>query len=169
MRKQRRRPGQGAASDAHVTIKNSNHGNIADPGTGPQPSAMQSFWTEAAGFVACTIIRRSDRPLWPTALAAGDETASASSRALRDWMAHTLEHRPICLSCDVTFTRRSLPAEWAMLTPLLGSPRTVMLSGICGRCSARSDAELMGAALRDLQQMNPGIRRIELASEAGRA
>jgi hypothetical protein len=44
-----------------------------------------------------------------------------------------------------------------------------MLSGICGRCSAKSDAELMAAALRDLQAQNPAIRRIEVAGEAGRA
>jgi hypothetical protein len=50
--KERRRPGQGAASHNHVDIDNSNVGdNIADPGTGPQPSAMQSFWIEAGGFV----------------------------------------------------------------------------------------------------------------------
>jgi hypothetical protein len=41
-----RRPGQGAASDNHV-IENSNDGNIADPGSGPQPSPLQSFRTDA--------------------------------------------------------------------------------------------------------------------------
>jgi hypothetical protein len=168
MPKQRRRPGQGATPDTHV-IENSNYGNVADPGTGPQPSALQSFWTDAGGFVTCTIIRRSDRPLWLTALAAGDETASAFWRALRDWMAHAPEHKPICLCCEVTFTRRSLPTAWAMLTPLLGGPGTAMLSGICRRCSSMSDRELLDAALRDLRTMNPLIRRLELASGGGRA
>jgi hypothetical protein len=44
-----------------------------------------------------------------------------------------------------------------------------MLSDICDRCSCKSDAELMDAALRDLQAQNPTIRRIEVASGAGRA
>jgi hypothetical protein len=44
-----------------------------------------------------------------------------------------------------------------------------MLSGICRRCSAKSDADLMAAALQDLQAQNPTIRRIEVANEAGRA
>ena len=169
MRKQRRRPGQRAASDAHVAIKNSNGGLIADPGTGPQPSAMESFRTEAGRFVTCSIIRRSDGPWWLTALAAGDETASAFWRALGDWMAHAPEHKPICLCCEVTFTRRSLPTAWAMLTPLLGGLGTAMLSGICRRCSSMSDRELMDAALRDLRTMNPLIHRLELASRGGRA
>ena len=168
MPKQRCGPGQGAASDTHV-IKKSNYGSIANPSTGPQPSAMESFWTEAGRFVTCSIIRRSDRPWWLTALAAGDETASAFRRALRDWMAHALEHRPICVRCEVTFSRRSLPTDWAMLSPLWRRPGTVMLAGICYRCSCKSDAELMDAALRDLQAQNPTIRRIEVASGAGRA
>jgi hypothetical protein len=104
MRKtQGRRPLIGAAPNTHVAIDSSNTRNIPDPGTGPQPSALRSFWAEAGRFVRCSIIRRSDRPWWLTALAAGDETASAFRRALRDWMAHALEHRPICLSCEVTF------------------------------------------------------------------
>jgi hypothetical protein len=53
----RRRPGRGAAPDNHVDIDNSN----VDPRTGSQPSAMQSFWIEAGGFVTCTIVRRSDQ------------------------------------------------------------------------------------------------------------
>jgi hypothetical protein len=155
MRKtQGRRPLVGAAPDSDVTISNSNLGKVADPGTEPQPSAMQSFWTAAGGFVTCTIIRRFDRPRWLAALAARDETAIAFERALFDWITHALEHSPICLSCEVTFSRRSLPADWAMLNPLWGRPGTVMLSGICGRCSAKSDAELLNAALRDLQAQN---------------
>jgi hypothetical protein len=167
--KERRRPGQGAAPDTNVAIGNSNASNIGDPGTGPQPSSMQSFWTAAGEVITCTLIRRSDRPWRLTALAAGDETMSAFWRALRDWMLHALEHRPICLSCPVTFSRRSLPTDWAMLSPFWGRPGTVMLSGICDRCSCKSDAELMAAALRDLQKMNPNIRRVELAGEASRA
>jgi hypothetical protein len=166
MQKQRRRPGQGAASDTHVAIENINGGSIADPGTGPQTSAMQSFWADAGGFVTCTLIRPSDRPWWLTALAAGDETASAFRRSLRDRKAHA---GPTCLGCEVTFTRRFPPTGWAMLTPVLGSPGTAMLSGICRACSAKSDAELMDAALRDLQAQNSAIRRIEVTSGAGRA
>jgi len=166
---QGRRPGQGTAPDTNVAIGNSNESNIGDPGTGPQPSPMQSFWTAAGEVVTCTLIRRSDRPWWLTALAAGDETASAFWRALRDWMAHTLEHRPICLACDATFSRRFLPTDWAMLKPLLSGPATAMLSGICPSCSAKSDTALLDAALRDVQAQNPGIRKIEGATGVGRA
>ena len=134
-RTQERRPGQGAAPKTYVTIDNGNIVNIHDLGTKPQPSAFQSFWISAGGFVNCTIIRRSDQPRWLTALSAGDGTATAFWKALWDWVAHAPEHRPICLSCEVTFTPRSLPTEWAMLTPLAGSPGLAMLSGMCDRCS----------------------------------
>jgi hypothetical protein len=155
MRKMReRRPGQGAASDTQVAIDNSNTKNIPDPGAAPQPSELPSFWVEADGFVTCTIIRRSDRAWWLTALAAGDETASVFWSSLRDWMARAPKHRPNYLACAATFSPRFLPTDWAMLTPLLGGPRTAMLSGICCCCSGRSDAELMDAVLRDLQTMN---------------
>jgi hypothetical protein len=127
---------------------------------------MQSFWTEAGGLVTCTIIRRSDQPRW---LAARDETAIAFERAFRDWIAHALDRRPICLACDATFSRQFLPTDWAMVTLLLGGPETAFLSGICPSCSAKSDAELLDAALRDLQAQNPAIRRIEVAGGVGRA
>jgi hypothetical protein len=127
---------------------------------------MPSFWAKAGGLVACTIIRRSDQPRW---LAARDKTAIAFERAFRGWIAHALEHRPICLTCDATFSRRFLPTDWAMLTPLLGDPGTAMPSGVCSSCSDKSDPELLDAALRDVQAQNPGIQRIEVAGGFGRA
>lgn len=168
MQRQRRRPWQGAASQTRVATENSNDGYLADPGEEPRPSTIQSFWTDAGRFITYTIIRRSDQAWWLTALVTGDELASAFQRALWDWMAHAPEHEPVCLGCEVVFIRRSLPTEWTMLTPLLGRPRTAMLSGICPRCRAKSDAELIAAALRDLQTMNPGMRRIDPAIKAGR-
>jgi hypothetical protein len=165
----KRRPGQGAAPDNHVAVSNSSVGNVADTRTEPQPSAMQSFWTEARGFVTCTIVRPSDRPSLLAALAARDATAIAVISMIRDWLLHVAERRPVCLACDVTFSHRLLPTDWALLEPVLDPSRAAMLSGICGRCSAKSDAELMDAALRDLQAQNPAIRRIEVASGAGRA
>ena|SRR5208282_2002560 len=165
--KRRRRPGQGAALDGQTP--NNNSTNITETQGGPQPLGLRTFWTEAGGLVTCTIIRRSDRQLWLAALALHDETATSFEYALREWIAHAADHRPLCLSCDVTFSRHSLPTDWAMLSPFRGAPRIAMLSGICGRCSIKPDAELVDAALWGLQAMNPGIRKIDVATEAGRA
>jgi hypothetical protein len=54
-----------------------------------------------------------------------------------------------------------------MLLPFQDAPAmpASMLSGICIRCSGKPDRELMNAALDDLR----AIRRIEIATEAGRA
>jgi hypothetical protein len=112
-----------------------------------------------------------DRRLWLAALALHDEPATLFEYALKEWIAHAADHRPLCLSCDVIFSRRSLPTTWAMLLPLQDASTmpAAMLSGICARCSGKSDRELMDAALHDLQATLPDIRRIEVATGAGRA
>jgi hypothetical protein len=104
-------------------------------------------------------------------LALQDKTATAFEYALKDWIAHAADHRPLCLSCNVTFSPRSLPTDWAMLLPFQETPTmpAAMLSGICARCSGKSDRELMDTALHDLRATLPNIRRIEVATEAGRA
>jgi hypothetical protein len=167
----RRRPGQGAALDGQALKNNSTVANIAETRGRPQPLGLRAFWTGAGGLVKCTIIRRSDRRLWLAALASYDETAIAFEYALKDWIAHAADHRPLCLSCDVTFSLRSLPTDWAILLPFRDVPTTpaAMLSGICARCSGKSDRELMNAALHDLRATFSDIRRIEIATEAGRA
>jgi hypothetical protein len=166
----RRRPGQGAALDGQ-TPKTSTAANIPETRGRPQLLGLRAFWTGAGGLVKCTIIRQSDRRVWLAALASHDETAIAFDYALRDWIAHAADHRPLCLSCDVTFSLRSLPAAWAMLLPFQDAPAmpASMLSGICIRCSGKPDRELMNAALDDLRATFPDIRRIEIATEAGRA
>jgi hypothetical protein len=173
MRKTReRRPGQGAALDGQTPKKkNSRVANIAETRRRPQPLGMRTFWIEAGGLVTCTIIRRSDRQLWLAASVLHDKTATPFEYALKDWIAHAADHRPVCLSCDVTFSPCSLPTDWAMLSPLQESPTmpAAMLSGICAQCSGKSDRELMDAALHDLQATMPDIRRIEISTEAGRA
>jgi hypothetical protein len=167
----RRRPGQGAARDGQTPKNNSTVANIAETRRRPQPLGLRTFWTEAGGLVTCTIIRRSDGQLWLAALALHDKTATAFEYALKDWIAHAADHRPLCLSCNVTFSPRSLPTDWAMLLPFQEAPTmpAAMLSGICARCSGKSDRELMDAALHDLRATLPDIRRIEVATEAGRA
>jgi hypothetical protein len=169
--RRRRRPGQGAAHDEQNLKNNSTVANIAESHGRPQLLGLRAFWAGAAGLVKCTIIRRSDRRLWLAALASHDETAIAFVYALKDWIAHAADHRPLCLSCDETFSLRSLPTDWAMLLPFQEAPTmpAAMLSGICVRCSGRSDRELMDAALHDLRATLPDIRRIEVATEVGRA
>src|SRR5208282_2121816 len=110
--KRKRRPGQGAALDGQTPKNNSTVANITETRGGPQPLGLRTFWTEPGGLVACTIIRRSDRWLWLAALALHDETATSFKYALKDWIAHAADHRPICLSCDMTFSRHSSPTDW---------------------------------------------------------
>jgi hypothetical protein len=58
-----------------------------------------------------------------------------------------------------------------MLLPFQEAPtmQAAMLSGICAQCSGKSDRELMDVALHDLWTTLPGIRRVEILTEAGRA
>ena len=169
-RKRERRPGQGAALDGQTPKNNSNVANIAETRRRPQPLGLRTFWTEAGGLVRCTIIRRFDRQLWLAALALRDKTATAFEYALKDWIAHAADHRPLCLSCNVTFSPRSLPTDWAMLLPFQETPTMpAMLSGICARCSGKSDRELMDTALHDLRATFRDIRRIKIATGTGRA
>ncbi len=107
--------------------------------------------------------------MWLAALAARDVAAVIYMRLLEDWIAYASDHRPLCLGCDVTFSRHSLPTDWAMLLPCQGAPKMAMLSGICSRCSGKSDRELMDAALRDLSTIWPDLRRISVAAGAGHA
>src|SRR6266481_4423851 len=109
------RPGQGAAVDGQTQKNSSTVVNIAETRGRPQPLGLRAFWAEAGGLVKCTIIRRSDRQLWLAALASHDKTATAFEYALKDWIAHAADCHPLCLSCDVTFSLRSLPTDWAML------------------------------------------------------
>jgi hypothetical protein len=148
---QRRRPGRGAASHAHMTKNNNSATNITETGLPPQLLGLRAFWTEAGGLVTCTIIRRSDRRLWPVVLAARVEVATTFEYALREWIAYAADSRPLCLGCDATFSRLSLPTNWAMLMPLQekSTMPAAMLSAICSRCSRnRSKAHERGIRKR---------------------
>jgi hypothetical protein len=90
---------------------------------------------------------------------------------IADWTLHVAERQPVCLSCDFIFSPASLPAVWLALSALQSADTIspAMMSGICDKCGAKSDRELMDAALNDLRATFPDVRRIELADKAGRA
>ena len=166
----KRRPGQEAALGRQTETSGSTAANLAETPGHPQLLGLADFWIGAGGLVKCAIIRRSDGRLRLAAEASLDKTAITFEHGRKDWISHIADRRPLCLACDVAFSPRSLPADWAMLSPLEDFPTTpaAMLSGICARCSGKSDRELMDAALRDLRATVPGIRRV-VATGAGRA
>jgi hypothetical protein len=126
---------------------------------------MRHMAKEASGLWQCELIR-PDSPHRPQTTLA----TLAWFRALR--RAET--EPPQCLCCDAEFQwPDAIPAAMIFLAPERGDPSIASVTGICGGCSAQTDAELQGAALAFFRSsFLPDARRLDAAHfslEAGSA
>jgi len=72
-------------------------------------------------------------------------------------------HGPLCLACDTEFSARVLPADFLITTPGAAKGGIGMVTGVCTRCAAQSDAELAAIGLRRLRQIWPDLRPVGTA------
>jgi hypothetical protein len=107
----------------------------------------------AAGLWRCEIVRLDSEPRFE------------NQRVIASWIGALIvgDHAPLCMSCDTEFKfRNAPPAAFMLLFPFRDNPEIGSATGICERCAARSDDELMEAALAFVRgSLLPDARRLE--------
>jgi hypothetical protein len=67
----------------------------------------------------------------------------------------------LCLACDTEFsTRAERPRDFVVVVPSMvkfGELRNAMATGVCTRCSQRSDEDLVRIGLESMRKIWPGL------------
>jgi hypothetical protein len=89
----------------------------------------------------------------------GDPTLLWFLEAVTKWLGECATLRPLCLACDHEFNDRVAPPLTFVCAAVNlgkdGRPRQVILTGVCGKCAAKSDHELMAVGLAGLRERWP--------------
>jgi hypothetical protein len=71
---------------------------------------------------------------------------------------------PLCLTCDIEFSRQTPPpVAFVLTTPHFKDPASemsVLLTGVCLACARQSDDDLLAVARRHWLTSNPGAREL---------
>jgi hypothetical protein len=96
--------------------------------------------------------------IWRVGGPAPDDAAGA---AILGWLGAVGREQldPLCLRCD----RRPTPAAaFSILAPLVDCPEALSVSAICPACAARTDDDLIAAAMTALKRdIFPNARRLD--------
>jgi hypothetical protein len=72
------------------------------------------------------------------------------------------DKRPLCLACEHEFRRRERVPAFCFTIPFCNEPtKKALLTGICGKCSEKDDAELLEIAYRGFKEMGLAQRKLE--------
>jgi hypothetical protein len=128
---------------------------------------LADFHAESAGCFALHIIRSAELLLWLTA-------SQSLKQAIAHWLAGIDRNRPLCIDCNLIFTRTHPPVDWLLALPERGDVRSGILMGVCSDCSSRlrADADLFAAAVARLRKgIWPDLRALDPVhmAEGGRA
>jgi hypothetical protein len=68
--------------------------------------------------------------------------------------------RPLCLGCDHEFTGHDIVPAFCFSTPFIEGD-TAIVTGICEKCGAKSDVELLEFAYQGLKELGLANRKLE--------
>jgi hypothetical protein len=89
-------------------------------------------------------------------------------QAMGQWLRYVRDgRRPLCLACEHEFVDALAPAFF-LARPHVEAASQVMLTGICGECSSKSDEELLKIAYQGLKEMGLAMEIIHWG-QGGRA
>jgi hypothetical protein len=80
---------------------------------------------------------------------------------LTECVAHQAGRGPLCLACNTEFSARLPPTDFLLTTPQMldvSKNRPCLVTGICARCAAQTDEQLMAAGLRWLRRVWPNMQ-----------
>jgi hypothetical protein len=90
----------------------------------------------------------------------GDPTLQWFREAARRWFLSYVQSRAQCLTCDFEFNDREPPLAFvcgAVNLDADGCPKQVILTGVCGKCTAQTDHELLAQGLTGLRKHWPHL------------
>ena len=85
-------------------------------------------------------------------------------RTIDEWLKVVREgqQRPLCLACDHEFTvHNEQPFAFCFALPFYDDADQAIVTGICGNCAEKDDAELMEIAYQGFKELGLANRKLE--------
>jgi hypothetical protein len=113
--------------------------------------------TSARAHHTVDIVRPQRALQW---IQGGNPTALWFLQAMADWRRQGAALSRLCLSCDHEFDNSVAPPAFFCAAINIGKdgwPQQVVMVGVCGKCAAKSDDELMKVGLAGLRERWPNL------------